>query len=306
MKTSGNVKTFNPETPMRTHTMTMDEFASYLLKSLNDYTNSEKDQAYIKTIRNEQNLPETGIFVDYEGGSIGLPVEMLYQIYLNVGMQKLLKDIADTFQKGRKIIDDKIKSDFEKLEENLIVRPLNVNLHHNELKGCIYQCFGDVALTLYHAVSDDGYLITHKVTKEEVESCSKSEEELLQKALANTAERYPAVTVNFATHKEILVMQESFTKEEIMTAIGTAILSTTKGTNGAAALFYPGVVEKIWNVLGEDFIAVFMNTTDVMILDCNHPLISNAQAIASQKNEFGEYLSGRGYLCKKDGSINVM
>ncbi len=306
MITNGNVKTFNPETPLPAHAMNMDEFAYYLLKTLNDDIHSEKDQAYLKTLKNEDNLPETGIFINYEGGDIGLPVEKLYQIYQDVGMQRLLENIKSAFEKGKRIIDERNHSGFETFEENLIVRPLNVNLHHNDLKGCIYKCFGDVALTLYHAVPDNGYLITHKVTKEELDTYKKSEEEVLKKALANTAERYPAVTANFVDHKEILVMQESFRKEEIMTAVGTIIVSTTKGTNGAAALFYPGLVEKMWNVLGDDFIAVFMNTTDVMILERQNPLISNAQAIAGKQDEFGEILSGRKYLCRKDGSINVM
>ncbi|MDD6258791.1 MAG: DUF5688 family protein [Erysipelotrichaceae bacterium] len=306
MNTDGNVKTFNPQTPLYAHAMTMNQFESYLLESLKDYLHLNDDEVHIETVRNEEDSPETGLFLTYDGGLLGLPVEALYRVFQKAGMHKLLIDIENAFNKGKRIFDEKRNSTFETFAENLIIRPLNVNIHHKDLKECIYSCVGDVALTLYHARSDNDYLITHRVTKEELGTYGKSEEEVLKRALANTVKRYPAITVNFHTSKEILVMEESFTKEEISSFTGSYILSTTKGSNGAVALFYPGVVEKMWNVLRDDFIAVFMNTTDVMLLDQDSPFIASAQAIAGQQDEFGEILSSRKYLCKKDGSINVM
>ena len=193
------------------------------------------------------------------------------------------------------------KSDYERLEDQLILRPLNYRLHMLDLKGCIYRRINDFVLCLYQVISDDGHnLLTSKIKRDEIENWRISEDDVMQSALENTARLYPAVVFDQRTQKEEKLMEKEFTRADITTQAPHGkmiLLSSTRTTNGAAALFYPGVMQKLIKIMGGPFQAVFMNTDDVLIFDKNDSRATGFARTAKEGSMMGEMLSGKPYLC---------
>ena len=202
----------------------------------------------------------------------------------------------------RDVLNKRGSGSYDEIREQLIIRPLNYGLHIDDLRGRVYRRIGDIALVLYQLISDAGHdLISSKIAREEVKRWGMDTEKVIDDALANTARIFPASTYSYRTGKEIDILKTEFTKQEISLGGGMRIVTTFKTTNGAAALFYPGVAEKLMKVMGGKFWAVFMNINDIMIFDVGDPMAKNFAEMASDGGGQGEMLSGRIYLCSEKG-----
>ena len=194
---------------------------------------------------------------------------------------------------------------YESIREQLILRPLNYRLHIQDLKNCVYQKIGDFVLVLYQLIGNVEHLLTtSKIKRDELENWGMTDqmEKVMRDALENTARLFPPCVYNQRTQKEVNFLTEDLTKEDIVYEHSNMILlSTTKTTNGAVALFYPGVVEKMMEIMGGSFTAVFMNINDVMIFSRNDPRAARYADGAKHSNKMGEMLSGRLYFCDKNG-----
>ena len=205
---------------------------------------------------------------------------------------------AATFDEER--LDTRSKADYEMIRCQLILRPLNYDLHSRELKNCVYRKIGDVALVLYQLLGDaERSFVTSKIHLEELTlwGMDGQQEQVIRTALENTARLYPACVYDRRTGKEENFLEKEFTREDISFLKDRIILSTFRTTNGAAALFYPGVIEKMMRIMGGPFVAVFMNINDVMIFDRNDEIALQFAAMAKESGEMGEMLSGQPYLC---------
>lgn len=195
---------------------------------------------------------------------------------------------------------------YEALRGQLILRPLNYYAHAQELSHHVYRRAGDVALVLYQVLGDvNGNLLTSKIHKEELDrwGMTGQEEKVWKEALENTARLYPPCVFDLSRKKEVDFLKGTFKKQDILWMGRHVILSTFRQVNGAAALFYPGVVEKMMQVLGGSFLAVFMNTSDVMVFEPERGSSYARSAIrtAKKSTDFGEPLSYKCYICDEDG-----
>ncbi|MGN1458546.1 MAG: DUF5688 family protein [Acutalibacteraceae bacterium] len=141
----------------------------------------------------------------------------------------------------------------------MILRPLNYRLHMGELKGCVYKKIGDFVLALYQFVGKSGNVLTSsKIKKDELKKWGKEDkvEEVMQDALKNTARLFPACVYSKRRKENIDFLQEDCSKNDISAMDNAILLSTFEVTNGAMALFYPGVAEKMSSIMGGAFTAV--------------------------------------------------
>ena len=205
--------------------------------------------------------------------------------------------------------------DYAKIKEHLILRPLNYELHEFELFDCVYKKINDFVLVLYQLIGvkeepQQNGKMTHftssKIKRSELKRWGISEEEVLDEALKNTARLFPPCIFNKKTGKEANFLEEKgLTKKDIIAPffpVECILLSTFTTTNGAIALFYPGVIEKMMKIMGGSFAAVFMNINDVMICDKGSPFVDSFKATAKEaKSPLGEILSKSAYVCDKKG-----
>lgn len=202
------------------------------------------------------------------------------------------------------VMEKRLNTDYEVVRKNLIIRPLNYTLHSRELTKSVYRTVGDIVLVLYQLIGDVGNsLTTSKIQKEELETWGMAgqEQQVLDDAIENTAKLFPACVQDFTKGKCVDFLNNDFKYEDIAVT-NFILLSTFRTTNGAAAIFYPGVSDKLLDVMKGEFIAVFMNINDVLIFRSENLSLAKAYAeTAVESSRMGEMLSGNCYLCNKDG-----
>ena len=197
---------------------------------------------------------------------------------------------------------------YEGIREQLILRPLNYGLHIQELHNCVYKKFSDFVLVLYQLLSNAEHsLMTSKIMRDELYKwhMEKQMDKVFQDALENTMRLFPPCVYDQRTQKEVNFLETTFSSKEDITFKAFArkriLLSTMNTTNGALALFYPGVREKMAELMGGTFAAVFMNINDILIFDRDAPEADGAAIAARDSGPMGEMLSGKKYLCDKSG-----
>ena len=218
-------------------------------------------------------------------------------------IRQSVKDVEDAnIDMSR--INQRSTADYESIRDQLIIRPLNYNLHRDNLIDHVYMNVGDFVLVLYQLLGDANHsLVTSKIKMDEIKQWNMEGEidRIMQEALENTSRIYPACVYSNKLGREVNFLTEDFTKSEI-TNMGQIVLSTFKVNNGAVALFYPGVVEKMMTVMGGAFLSVFMNVNDVMIIDRRQTQRAEAFANTARKSgPMGEKLSGKIYVCDEKG-----
>lgn len=176
---------------------------------------------------------------------------------------------------------------YELCKDRLIIRPINYENNRFELENCIYKRHGDIALTLYGIVSDEEEdYVTMKITRNIIEDWRIPEIEMFENAMSNTHALMPPRLYYCSDLKRTHRWEEGMfmeTEDELPDDIAKDFsffkvnldnelegtlgyrLSTTKNINGAVALFYPGVQEKLAEIMGGDYLVGFTSIHEAII-----------------------------------------
>ena len=161
---------------------------------------------------------------------------------------------------------------YEQVKDKLFIRPLNMEKNKEELENSLYKQNGEIALTLYMKISDeDGKLTSCKVPLSYVEKWPVKEENVFEEAMKNTMSMMPPRVCELLK----LVLNPAYEGEDIYASDyipekgGTGnCMSTSSKTNGAVAIFYPGVAKTFCHKLGADGLyLVFTSVHEVMLHD---------------------------------------
>ena len=163
-------------------------------------------------------------------------------------------------------------SDYDAVREHLMIRPLSYARNRLTLKENVYRQLGDVALALYVKLQDTGGdLMSAKVPMTTMQKWGLPEEEVLSKAMENTALLYPPRIYLSPDELENppylrgVFMGEGEGRVARIESKICATLTTTRQLNGAAALFYPGVQERIAELYDGSYFALLTSDSEVML-----------------------------------------
>lgn len=167
------------------------------------------------------------------------------------------------------------ENNYEVLKEKLFIRPLNFKDHRYELKDNMYKRIGDIVLVLYLLASDENIggqhnIMSMKLPKALTESWGLSEEKIWEHAMTNTYMMAPPRmyinpfdAANPPYHKgAFMALNTDITSLDAWTI---PTITTTKQMNGAIAMFYPGVQERIAKLFGDDYYVAFTSIHDVKV-----------------------------------------
>ena len=169
-------------------------------------------------------------------------------------------------------VPDKLKKlkDYEQVKENLFIRLLNFEKNKTELEKAFYKRNGDIALTLYMKIADeDGMLTSLKVPLQCVEIWDLEKEDVFMAALKNTASMMPPKIYDMMK----MLLKPGYDGEDVddpdyipfQDTMGNC-LSTGQKTNGAVAIFYPGVARLFCDKINTDGLyLVFTSIHEVMV-----------------------------------------
>lgn len=169
-------------------------------------------------------------------------------------------------------VPDKLKKlkDYEQVKENLFIRLINFEKNKTELEKAFYKRNGDIALTLYMKIADeDGTMTSLKVPLKCVERWDLEKEDVFMAALKNTASMMPPKVYDMMK----MLLKPGYDGEDVddpdyipfQDAMGNC-LSTGQKTNGAVAIFYPGVARLFCDKINTDGLyLVFTSIHEVMV-----------------------------------------
>ena len=235
-------------------------------------------------------------------------MKYLFEEYEKGSWDNIRQIVQENVKMTRSInVDDVLKEigNYEVIKERLIIRPINYTNNKYELKDISHKVCGDIALVLYIVLYDDERgLGTTKINRKQFEIWEKDFDEVFDEALVNTnIKALPRMYMN-----PIDTFRPSYEKGAFMsldsdiTEIGrmqVPVVTTTRQMNGAIAMFYPGVKEKIADLFGGSYYVAFTSIHDARVHRVGS--ISPKRILRTLKdinNEFpaDELLSGKVFL----------
>lgn len=186
--------------------------------------------------------------------------------YERNGWDAVLDKIQACLDSGRHIslsgLLDSIR-DYEAIKDRIIIRPINYTDNSAALEHCVYKRMEDFALCLYVFMSDDGdTLSTSIVSHEMFKSWNQKAEDVWNYAMANTQMLAPPrmyttfiQTIDQSNNGDIFMNSDYKLKDKV--PFHGVVVTTTRKVNGAIAMFYPGVQERLAELLGGSYYIVF-------------------------------------------------
>ena len=151
--------------------------------------------------------------------------------------------------------------DYKKMKDKLRVRLINFADNSMKLKGAVYRIVGDMALELCISLGyrPEGH-VSVKVSEELLRDWKIDEDTAYRIAMQNTqAEAEAVVNIGrFGRIKEIRLDEAANVKSPVWKEY--FYVTTSKKVNGATVIAYPGVKEKIADLVKEDYYVVFVDT----------------------------------------------
>lgn len=191
--------------------------------------------------------------------------EKLYEDYRRFGWDIVKEAVYENlgYCNSEEIgILDKL-DDHEAVKGRLFLRPLSYNNFAWEAGGYIYRRVEDIALVLYVLIRDDEKGIdSAKIPKEMLKKWGMDADEVLDAALLNTyCMAQPRIYLSpFECINPPFERGAFMSFNSPITALdkwSIPTVTTTKLTNGAIAMFYTGVKEKIAELYGDSYYVAF-------------------------------------------------
>ncbi len=202
-------------------------------------------------------------------------VKYLYDEYTADGWDAVGHVISENIKMASLTDIKEITSNFTNysfIHSHLIIRPINFPDNRYELKNCVYKQIGDIALVLYAMIHDDKRmgLVTAKIPKKAFDAWGKELDEVWQEALVNTnVWAQPRMYMKPNDMKNPPYSKGAFmalgSEPEKINPLTPPTVTTIKQQNGAIAMFYPGVQEKIAQICGGSYYVVFTSIHDARI-----------------------------------------
>lgn len=256
------------------------EFVQELLEELRDATGFTRELLYFaeKGVRFAENGDRIFVECASHGDAkeiCGIYVEELFARYREGTSLKEIK--RQVLAELRRVQSIDFRAGLQKLDsyetarDALFIRLVNEKQHAGDLKNAIYQTLGEIAIVLYFKVTEaDGCVTSLKIRREYLARWGRTEENVFREALENTA-RMAQPRIYFW---EKMLVNEGYNGEAFLDtpdsvrlhtdALGNC-LSTDRKTNGAVAIFLPGVAKRLSDMLGGDLYLAFTSIHEVMV-----------------------------------------
>lgn len=171
---------------------------------------------------------------------------------------------------------DKIKQlmYYDLVKERLFIRLINFEKNKAELEDSFYKRIGEIAMVLYEKLADeDEGIVSCKVPSKYVDGWNLNKEEVFMAALKNTASMMQPKAYEWVK----MIMNLDYEGDDIYDpdyipakGITGSCLSTSRKTNGAVGIFYPGVARLFCDKMDtNDIYLVFTSVHEVMIHNAN-------------------------------------
>lgn len=214
------------------------------------------------TVEDVEKLTETYTGIHLVGRKISamLDVDQWYDYYRNgASLEKVICTMADYLQEERKVITDFDMSsieDYSKAKKNLFFRVLNKKdatdmlqkLPHKEICDLVVLCSINVGTT------SDGARVSAPVNYMMLDAWAISEEQLMSDTEKSCMKNSPALITDLHSFFGVK-------PADVPPMIG---VTNNEKMNGAAVMFYPGVLDKLSDMVGGPVVILPSSVHDVI------------------------------------------
>lgn len=233
-----------------------------------------ENQVLLQNVMKNNSIEKIGIAIRREDCDTSpiIYLEQFYDKYLKgIEMSKITEEIAlvyNSLQKGTP--DYGHISNFEDIKDKIAFKLINTERNKKFLESVPFIPYFDLAIIFYAVLNiSEEETAGMTLTNEIIKKWKVNEKELWPIAVENSAKILPAELFTMKMHFDEIAFGKDI-KNLLMNHSGERdamyILSNKIRTYGAACIAYPGIAEKIGDILCEDYFIIPSSTEEVIII----------------------------------------
>ena len=279
------------------------EFVEVLRKQLLNALHLQEQQIFFKkkAIDNKDRL-----FVEaFENSSgkqlCGIDVKDLYERCMEgSSMESISYSVQDEIEKLKTVgmLEGEMTPDsYQKIRKYLFVKPLNKKAHSLELEDAVHKDVGDIACVVYMMLSNTNEYFCVKIKNQHLKQWKMTKEAVMEEALKNTCQMTPPFIYTNGKNKSggSFMDNGAFCLSKSDKVMGVRLSTNTK-EYGAISVFYPGVLQRLAQLMGSDLYILFTSGNESKIYSANE---SNLEDIKTELNEMViEYRNAMVFKCR--------
>ena len=279
------------------------EFVEVLRKQLLNALHLQEQQIFFKkkAIDNKDRL-FVDAFENLSGKQLcGIDVKDLYERCMEgSSMESISYSVQDEIEKLKTVgmLEGEMTPDsYQKIRKYLFVKPLNKKAHSLELEDAVHKDVGDIACVVYMMLSNTNEYFCVKIKNQHLKQWKMTKEAVMEEALKNTCQMTPPFIYTNGKNKSggSFMDNGAFCLSKSDKVMGVRLSTNTK-EYGAISVFYPGVLQRLAQLMGSDLYILFTSRNESSIYSVNE---SNLEDIKTELNEMViEYRNAMVFKCR--------
>ena len=252
------------------------EFVEVLSKQLLNALNLQEQQIFFKkkAIDNKDRLfVET--FENLSGKQLcGIDVKDLYERFMEgSSMESIFYSVQEEIEKLKTVgmLEGEMTPDsYQKIRKYLFVKPLNKKAHSLELEDAVHKDVGDIACVVYMMLSNTNEYFCVKIKNQHLKQWKMTKEAVMEEALKNTCQMTPPFIYTNGKNKSggSFMDNGAFCLSKSDKVMGVQLCTNAK-ENGAVSVFFPGVLQRLAQLMESDLYILFTSRNESSIYSVN-------------------------------------
>ena len=252
------------------------EFVEVLRKQLLNALNLQEQQIFLKkkAIDNKDRL-FVEVFENSSGKQLcGIDVKDLYERCMEgSSMESISYSVQDEIEKLKTVgmLEGEMTPDsYQKIRKYLFVKPLNKKAHSLELEDAVHKDVGDIACVVYMMLSNTNEYFCVKIKNQHLKQWKMTKEAVMEEALKNTCQMTPPFIYTNGKNKSggSFMDNGAFCLSKSDKVMGVQLCTNAK-ENGAVSVFFPGVLQRLAQLMESDLYILFTSRNESSIYSVN-------------------------------------
>lgn len=253
--------------------LTYEQFKTEITENIKDYLPDDYKDAEVKlSTVNKIGKTYDSLFVRPKNKiySPAADINMFFDAYESgETLDEIMRNIADVLQTEA---PDDVKDiswllDYEKVKERLFIRVSNADKNKNIIESAPHKKVEDLIITCHIAVNQGpNNMASTIVNKDLLERYGVTEDQLFEDAMKNAPEVSPVRIDSMYDFISHMVPEFEENPDE---AKSMYIVTNKTNTYGAAAIFYSGILDKMYEKIGGSFIVLPSSVNEVIVVPDN-------------------------------------
>ena len=204
----------------------------------------------------------------------GIDVKDLYERCMEgSSMESISYSVQDEIEKLKTVgmLEGEMTPDsYQKIRKYLVVKPLNKKAHSLELEDAVHKDVGDIACVVYMMLSNTNEYFCVKIKNQHLKQWKMTKEAVMEEALKNTCQMTPPFIYTNGKNKSggSFMDNGAFCLSKSDKVMGVQLCTNAK-ENGAVSVFFPGVLQRLAQLMESDLYILFTSRNESSIYSVN-------------------------------------